>query len=121
MNSRNSHRKVPWSHGDKFLMLVIGLVLPFALGLVLWFRALDQNPAVSIPTPTMPTPNARDYYIAASDAVVDSGKISHALTPWNPATKPSGDQHFYSLSDRAKLVAENAGAIKTLHVGFQYP
>ena len=102
-------------------MVVLGLVLPLALGLALWFRALDRNPVVSIPTPAMPATNARDYYIAASDAVVDSDKIGFAVGSWNPATKPSGDNHFYSLADKEKLVAENAGAIKTLHTGFQFP
>ena len=117
----NSRPKIPWSHGDKFLMLALGLVLPSALGLTLWSRALDRNPTVSIPTPTMPTSNARNYYIAASDAVIDGGKISNTRVPWNPVAKPSGDWHFYSPSDRAKLVAENAGAIKTVHIGFQHP
>jgi len=121
MNSRNSRPKVPWSHGDKFLMLVIGLVLPFALGLTLWFRALDQDPTVSVPTPTMPSPNARDYYIAATDALVEGNKVDFANGRWNPATKLSGDQHPYSLADKEKLGAENAGAVKTLHTGFQYP
>ena len=117
----NSRPKIPWSHGDKFLMLMLGLVLPSALGLTLWSRALDRNPNVSIPTPVVPTPNARDYYIAAGNAVIDSDKISFAVGSWNPATKPSGDNHFYSPADKEKLVAENAGAINTLHTGFQCP
>jgi len=117
----NSRPKVPWSRGDKFLMLMLGLVLPLCLAAFFWLRALDQNPAVSIPTPTMPAPNAHDYYIAATGAVVDDGKISYANGRWNPATKPSGDQHFYSLAGKEKLVAENAGVIKTLHDGFHYP
>ena len=117
----NSRPKIPWSRGDKFLMLMLGLVLPSALGLTLWSRALDRNPNVSIPTPTVPTPNARDYYIAASNAAIDSDKISFAVGSWNPATKPSGDNHFYSPADKEKLVAENAGAINTLHTGFRCP
>ena len=117
----NSRPKVPWSRGDKFLMLMVGLVLPLSLAAFFWLRALDQNPVVSIPTPTMPSPNARSYYIAATDAIVDDSKISYANGRWNPTTKPSGDQHFYSLADKEKLVAENAGVIKTLHDGFQYP
>ncbi len=85
MNSRNSRNRVPWSRGDKFLMFVLGLALPLALGLVFWFRALDQNPTVSIPTPTMPATNARDYYIAASNAVLDERKIEVARIPGNAA------------------------------------
>ena len=116
----NSRPKIPWSHGDKFLMLMLGLVLPLSLAAFFWSRALDQNPTVSVPTPTMPTPNARSYYIAATAAIVDSSKVDNANGWWNPATKPSGDNHFYSLADKEKLVAENAGAVKTLHDGFRY-
>ena len=122
MNTRPkvARPKVPWSRGDRFLMFVLGLVLPLALGLFLWLRALDKDPDISIPTPTMPATNAREYYIAAANAVVDGDKIGFAVGPWNPATKPSGDNHFYSPADKEKLVVENAGAIKTLHTGFQY-
>jgi len=113
--------KVPWSHGDKFLMLLLGLIVPLALGAFFWFRALDQNPTVSIPTPTMPTPNARDYYVAAANAVVDDAKIEAARAPQNPAGQSTGGQPPPSLADKEKLVAENAGAVQLLHRGFQYP
>ena len=116
----NSRPKVPWSRGDKFLMLLLGLVLPLCLSGFFWLRALDRNPTASIPTPAMPSPNARDYYIAATAALVDSGKVDNANGRWNPATKPVGDNHFYSPADKQKLVAENAKAIKTLHEGFRY-
>ena len=123
MNSRPKppRPKVPWSAGDRLLMIVLGLVLPLALGIFLWFRALDRNPDITVPTPAMPATNARDYYIAASNAVVDGSKIGFANGRWDPATKPSGDNHFYSLADKEKLVAENAGAVQTLHTGFRYP
>ena len=121
MNSRNSRPRVPWSHGDKFLMLVLGLVLPLALGLVLWLRALDQNPTVSVPMPTMPVMNARNYYIAAYNAVVDNGKIEDARSPQYAVGRSPNGLLVYTLADKEKLVAENVGAIQTLHTGFKYP
>ncbi len=120
MNSRNRRPRVAWSAGDRLLMILLVLVLPLAMGVFLWFRALDRNPDISVPTPAMPATNARDYYIAATNAIVDGGKIGNAVGTWNPATKPVGDMHFYSLADKEKLVAENAGAVQTLHAGFQY-
>jgi type II secretory pathway pseudopilin PulG len=102
-------------------MLVLGLVLPLALCLWFWLRALNQTPTVSIPTPTMPTPNARDYYIAASNAVLDERKIEVARIPGNAAGRPSDSPTPPSLADKEKLVAENAGAVQLLHQGFQYP
>ena len=113
--------KVPWSRGDKFLMLVLGLVLPLALGLVFWFRALDRNPDISIPTPTMPATNARDYYIAAADAVVDDKKIEEARDSLNPPGRLPNSPPPPSRADKEKLVAENARAVQLLHQGFPYP
>ncbi len=102
-------------------MLILGLVLPLALGLVFWFRALDQNPAVSIPTPVMPAMNARDYYVAATNAVVDGQKIEDARASFNPQGRLPNSPPSPSLADKEKLVAENAGAVRLLHQGFQYP
>ena len=117
----NSRPKVPWSRGDKFLMILLGLVLPITLGLFLWSRALDQNPDITVPTPAMPAMNARAYYIAASNAVVDEGKIEDARTSLASAGRLPSGKMLPSLADKGKLVAENAGAIQTLHSGFQYP
>jgi hypothetical protein len=102
-------------------MIVLSLALPLALGLIFWFRALDQNPTVSIPTPTMPATNARDFYIAATDAIVDDRKIEEARAPQNSATQAPNSPPPPSLADKEKLVAENAGTVQTLHTGFQYP
>jgi len=52
---------------------------------------------------------------------MNSGKIGNAVGSWNPATKPSGDNHPYSLLQKEALVAENARAVQLLHQGFQYP
>ena len=117
----NSRPKVPWSRGDKFLMFLLGLILPIILGLFFWSRALDRNPDVSVPTPTMPATNARDYYIAASKAVVDEGKIEDARASLTSTGRLFNGKMPPSLADKEKLVAENAGAVKTLHTGFQYP
>ena len=117
----NSRPKVPWSRGDKFLMFLLGLILPIILGLFFWSRALDRNPDVSVPTPAMPATNARDYYIAASKAVVDEGKIEDARASLTSTGRLFNGKMPPSLADKEKLVAENAGAVKTLHTGFQYP
>ena len=117
--------KVPWSVGDKFLMIVLGLILPLGLGLVLWFRALDRNPDVSVPTPALPMPNALDYYKAAQEAMIDRGKVEHALFPLTSRGGYSGGQapadHVYSLAQKAALVNENRKTIQTLHQGFRFP
>lgn len=112
---------VSWSPWDRFLWIILGLIFTLVFGLELWFRALDQNPVVSIPTPTTFADNAFNFYKAAGDAVVDSGKVGWAMSGLPPGQKPSGDSRSYSLTEKKALVAENAGAFLILHMGFAYP
>lgn len=76
-----TRKKVPWSHWDRFLFIVLGLIFVLVIGLSIWFHELDKNPEVSIPTPTPPAVNAFPYYKVASEAVIDSDKIGVALSP----------------------------------------
>ena len=117
----NTPPRVRWSPGDRLLMIVLAVFLPLVFGFVLWLRALDQNPTVSIPAPLMPARNAHDYYLAAMDSLADRNKIDNAVGSWNPAAKPVGDWRFYPLPEKEKLIAENMQAIQALHTGFHYP
>src|SRR5690349_6406407 len=68
-----------------------------------WWQTLNEVPKVSIPTPMMPSPNARDYYIKAGNALVDSDKIGSAL----PSRRRFGavlPQPKVSLAEKAALV-----------------
>ena len=135
-------KRISWSHWDRFLFIILGIVLALVLGLGLWFRELDQTPRVTVPTPAPLADNAFGYYKAAGDAVVDDGKISEAISshpppppgtarplpkPGGPGARPgyggppAADDHFYSLAEKTALVAENAGAVEILHAGFRYP
>lgn len=117
--------KRPWSRGDKMLITVPAILAVLALGLFFWSRAANTLPAPLPPVHSMPAVNARDYYIAATNALVDNAKIEYAVSPWNPRSPhgigSSPDDHFYSLAAKEKLVAENAPALSLLHQGFQYP
>lgn len=59
---------------------------------LLWLRGISAMPIVYIPTPIMPKPNAYDYFVKASHAMRDEGKIGSALNP------------SYSQADREKMV-----------------
>ena len=116
-------------------MVTLGVTIVLVFSLVFWLHMLDTNPIVSIPNPVMPTQNARDYYVAAANEVIDSNKI--ASVNWQPDKRPpgrpapgwrgnppsqtNGDEHVYSPAQKAALVAENVGAIQTLHKGLTYP
>jgi len=79
----------------------------------LWWNAAMKTPHVVIPTPTLPTPNAFDFYVKASDAIVKYKEIGDAS-----GTKPTV---VLDLAHRKALVQPNLGAIGTLHQGFAYP
>jgi len=114
--------KRPWSRGDNLLITVPSILAALGCGLFFWLRAANTLPApLPLPHP-MPTVNARDYYIAAADTLLENNKIGYADRPWGPGIHPATpDQHFYSLAAKEKLVAENARALSLLHQGFQFP
>ncbi len=117
--------KRPWSRGDKMLVIVPTVLVVLALGGFLWNRAANTLPASLPPPHFMPAVNARDYYITATNALVDNAKIEYAVSPWPPhglhGVGSSPDDHFYSLAAKEKLVTENAPVLSLLHQGFQYP
>lgn len=114
--------KRPWSRSDKLLLIIPAILAILALGLFFWLQAANTLPTSLPPPHPMPAVNARDYYIAASSALVDNNKIYYADKPWGPGVHPATpDQHFYSQAAKEKLISENAPALSLLHQGFQYP
>ena len=103
-------KRVPWSRGDRLLMIVLALVVTVA-GLGVWFQGRDRMPTLVVPTPAMPSPNAFDFYSRASAAVVGDAIISPS-TP-HPPPVPTAAQ--------VAVIQQNAGAIALLHQGFLYP
>ena len=131
-----SRTRIPYSRGDKFLLVSLGTIAALVAGITLWLHILDTDPVVAVPTPTMPAHNARDYFIDAANGVVDEGKIWDVnwqpdkvpqKSPGSPGSplfrKPSGSSantHIYSPAQKAVLVAENALALQTLQRGLFY-
>ena len=102
----------PWSHWDKFLFITIGIVAALAISLAFWFRGLDINPSITVPTPTMPVPNARDYFEAAGNAKIEDKWVSGDASKDN---SPKG------IAAKEKTLQLNAKAFQLLHQGFAYP
>ena len=106
-------KRVPWSAGDRLLMIVLGLLV-VGVSLGVWSHGRDRTPDVTVPTPTLPSPNAYDFYVQAGGAVT-GGAIISPSTP-HPPPAPTAAQ--------VAVVAQNAapgGAISLLHQGFQSP
>jgi len=104
-------KRTPWSRGDRLLMIVLALVLT-AAGLGVWFQGRDRMPAITVPTPVLPSPNAYDLYVKAGNSVTGANLVSPVHQPAIPTAA------------QAAVVRQNAtpnGAIGLLHQGFQYP
>ena len=52
------------SSAEKKFVITIAIFIVIVLGLVIWWENLNINPVASIPTPTMPITNAKDYYVS---------------------------------------------------------
>jgi hypothetical protein len=88
-----------------------------------WWQALDANPVVTIPTPTMPSPNAYDYYVKACQAMVHQQQVDDEMMGGS-SSKGAGSglpvASTYTLAQKVALVKANVPALKLLHQGFAY-
>lgn len=110
-----------WNRSEKWLIAVCAIAVILGIAFIQWMRYLNQLPSVSVPTPTMPSPNAFDYFNKSGSLVRDSSKVDYAISIYH-ATPPYGpDDHPYTQAEKEKLVRENADALTTLRRGFAYP
>jgi len=89
------------------------LVLLFAV----WWMAAEAPPAIRIPMPAMPNPNAFDTFELASSQLLEAKKIDTAN--YTAADAKRAGVAVLTLSDREKLVAENAPTLATLRQGLE--
>jgi type II secretory pathway pseudopilin PulG len=100
--------------GRRTALISLGLIGAMMVGLIgFWWTAAMKTPVVAIPTPTLPNPNAFDFYVAAGNAVVNDKQIGYTFYK-----KP---MVVYTLAQKEVLVQQNLGVINTLHKGFAYP
>ncbi len=143
-------KKAGWTAAKKVLF-GIGCVLA-VLGFCTyqWWQTLNADPIITIPTPTMPSPNAYDYDLKACAAMVNQKQVDDALmgaprgmggSPppgmmggpmmggppgmmGGPPGKGAGPDlpvaPTYTLAQKVTLVKANAPALKLLHQGFAY-
>ncbi len=74
--------------GEKRLLIVTGLFVIITTAITLWLQYVNRMPVANIPTPAMPRPNARDFYLKAVGAFVPywvkmNGGIRHPLYFFN--------------------------------------
>ncbi len=107
--------------------VLLGLVaLPVLSLLILWWRVTSDVPSVTIPTPSLPNPNAFDYYVAAGHELVQTKKIDEIAEPpvqiplnlmiMNPIPPPIP----MTLQQKQAVIEANAAVLQILHQGFAY-
>ena len=92
-------------------LLVFFVVI--ALSGVAWWQWIHAVPNVSIPAPILPSPNAYDEYVAASTMVTGASDIGAAVSK-----DPSAST--YTPEARARLLEQNATALRKLREAFRY-
>lgn len=107
------------SRGEKNLFFVIGIAVAIILSLGAWCSYVNAIPDIQIPTPSLPNPNAWDFYAKAGKAII----------PANPPLDPAFDsqivprsqwkRHYPTARKRAWLRA-NSRALKLVRQGFKY-
>src|SRR5687768_4341286 len=110
--------------GARRVLAVAGLALlavAFA-AVVGWWRWLNLSPSVTIPTPRLPVPNAREYYIAAGYAVVRDIEVDRASGGTGGGHNGPDGRPLPPVTHagRLALLRENARALENLREGFAY-
>src|SRR5258708_4262137 len=85
----------------------------------LWCMAALTTPAIHIPTPVMPNPNAFDTYLRASSQMVNPKLVDNAW--YSPERAKRDGIKIPSLPNRERLIAQNAPALVTLRIGLAQP
>ena len=116
MTEKTANRtgRKPWTRGEKALLGVIGVVVAGVGGVGWWWHELNAPVVANIPSPTLPSPNAFDYFVNAHAQFKSEGATGDAL-------RSRDSKHVYTDRDRAALAAENAPMLSTLREGLQYP
>lgn len=108
-------RRALWERGEKRLIIVcaVFVVVFGALGLR-WHQATAE-PRVSLPEPTLPSPNAYAFFVAAGNAIARHKAIDNVTRPG------SAPKEETSLAEKQKAVQANREALRILRQGFAYP
>jgi hypothetical protein len=95
-----------WSRAERALLWATGILLLLGIGGFVWIRSANDLPTASIPTPTLPSPNAFDFYVRAGEQSVGN-PMSGSGTP--------------TTAQLAAALPANEPALKTFREGMKHP
>jgi hypothetical protein len=103
--------------------VIVGLLIILS-AVVTRIRAGELPQAISIPSPILPSPNARDTFNAAEALEKDGNEVNTAQSPRTDSPPPSENindpksaWHIFSMHDKLKLIAENQPSIEKMRKG----
>jgi hypothetical protein len=114
-NAETIQRPARKSKGQRGLVILTMIVLVLVGIGWMWWSRLTATPVVTIPMPTMPSPNAFDLITQACNNIQDEKAVGEAIS-----TRPVAGQHVYTQAEKEALVAKNAGALKELRAAFAH-
>jgi hypothetical protein len=101
--------KRKWQRSEKGMIVTCAVLGVLAVAGFIAYQRTNANVTISIPTPTLPSPNAYDFYVKAGTKTA-FGNIVTVRTP-SP----------YTLSEKQKALTANAGNLMTFRQGMQHP
>lgn len=106
----------------------------------IWWHRLNADVVVSVPNPKLPSPNAYDSYVAATQQLdlASRDAVRYAIRPYKagallpillPSDTPSSamngqtptQKRAYSSKEKQVMLKRNARALQTLRKGFAFP
>jgi hypothetical protein len=99
--------KAKWQRSEKALIVGSALLAAVLVGFIVVHQRLNNAPDAVIPTNALPSPNAYDFYVQASNAIPYSKDISDT-------------KQQYTLPQRKQFVAANAENLKVLRQGLKH-
>jgi hypothetical protein len=103
------------SRGSRIGYVLAGCAALFIVSLVVWWNSAQEMPAIVIPTPVMPNPNAFDTFNSACAQMLDATKIGSAIAARHTGT--TKEDRDYTWAEKEKFVTENAAALSLLRQG----
>jgi hypothetical protein len=109
----------------KWYVICAILIIMFGVGVRCYTSPLPDP--ISIPSPAMPSPNARDTFTAAEILLKDGGLVDYAISPPLKGPVPSGfsaadpnsGYHTFTLAEKEQLIRENQPALDKMREGLR--
>lgn len=102
------------------LLALAGFLVIIGLSINRWWQQEDILPTAQIPSPTLPSPNAYDFYVKAGYALVSAPKDLDPI--FDSQNLPELDwKAVYPLAKKEAWLKQNTTALRILRQGFDHP